>query len=180
MHLSLIILLIFYTPAQIEAEGCQGQTWQWGWLLGEGSKRNLRFTLWMRGVQGTLVLNGSSNTADSWGNLVILLHLSLRKGRAPRFCSSGQVDLYLGIFILDCKAQFTLCTIPTIISLALLFMLGSPYKVILQEINSLEKIQARKVFEVKLCLFSLGLMLSCDSGTMLSIQAFSCFHSMPN
>ena len=49
------------------------------------------------------------------------------------FSRSGQVDLYLGIFTLDYKAQFVLCNTLLVISLGLLFMLSVLYKFMLQE-----------------------------------------------
>lgn len=54
----------------------------------------------------------------------MMLHVSssLEEGEPPAtvlHSRSGQIDLYLGIFTLDCKAQFVLCTTLPVISLGL-------------------------------------------------------------
>lgn len=105
-----------------------------GMLLGEVARES-RVTPWWTGVSGALVLNRFlSNTAKCLRKPNAAPCISQpQEGRSPQHCFSGQVDLYLGIFILDCKAQSILCTVPPVISLELLFTPGSLYKCVLQE-----------------------------------------------
>lgn len=81
------------------------------------------------------------------GNLM-MLHVSprLEQGEPPAsVLQSGQVDLYLGTFTLDCKAQFVLCNTVLVISLGFSLCLVSYTSSCCKKlsINSLEKIQAR-------------------------------------
>lgn len=96
------------------------------WFLGAVA-RETDESLWWRGVSGASVRKWFlSNTAKRPQETGCCYSVSQpREGWDPSTCFSRQVDLYLGIFILDCKAQSILCFIPTAISLRLLLRLES-------------------------------------------------------
>lgn len=79
----------FCTERQSLANGQLGSEM----VLGRGSKRNLRFPLWMREVLGTLVLKWFlPNTAKHPINLMLLcVSPRIRKGGAHSGCLFGQV-----------------------------------------------------------------------------------------
>lgn len=117
---SSVFCSLFHRWRQSLAKGQLGREM----VLGSGGKRNRRVTLW-RGVSGASVRKWFlSNTAKRPQETECCCGCLPASGRVePPACFSCQVDLYLRIFILDCKAQSILYSIPTAISLVLLLRL---------------------------------------------------------